>query len=101
MMRSSPEVRFSRRARAVSWAMEMPPVSSMNSGASWMSKAASRTWPNSEASISPRRMRSEGTPEVSDRRRMASCSDDISSWKNATTPPLTVLRVPSGWGSQA
>ncbi len=32
---------------------------------------------------------------------MASCSDDISSWKKATTPPLTVFRVPSGMGSQA
>ena len=32
---------------------------------------------------------------------MASCSADISREKKATTPPETVLREPSGCGSQA
>ncbi len=52
-------------------------------------------------SISPLRIWSDGTPETSASRRMASCSADISREKKATTPPLTVLRVPSGCGSQA
>jgi hypothetical protein len=63
--------------------------------------AASRTRPNSLASISPLRIRSPETPETSASRRMASCSALISSEKNATTPPRTVLREPSGCGSQA
>ena len=41
------------------------------------------------------------TPDASARRRMASCSADISSEKNATTPPRTVFFDPSGCGSQA
>ena len=39
--------------------------------------------------------------DASASRRMASCSALISREKKATTPPLTVLRLPSGWGSQA
>ena len=57
--------------------------------------------PNSTALISPLRILSDGTPETSARTRMESCSADISSEKKATMPPLTVLRVPSGCGSQA
>ena len=69
-------------------------VSSMKNGAEFISCAASTTRPKSSSFTSPRRMRSEETPDFSARIRVASCSEDISSEKKPTLPPSITIGLP-------
>ncbi len=91
--------RFSRRARAASCATVRPPVSSMNIGRCCSSTATSLIFSKSRSLMPPRRIVLDGMPLCSAMIRVASCSADISSEKNATIPPLTVLIWPSAWTS--
>ena len=97
MMRtSSPFWRFSLRARAASWAMEMPPVSSMYKGVLESSLAQMVSFAKSASVISPRLILLEDTSACSEMILVASCSEDISSEKNPTTPPSRADVEPSG-----
>ncbi len=62
----------------------------------FISRAASTIAANWSSVMRPRRMSEDGTPDCSAMMRVASCSDDISSEKKPTMPPLTVLVLPSG-----
>ena len=94
-MTSRPRWRFSRRARAASWAIEMPPVWSMNSGSFCIICEQATSFSKSFSVISPRRIFEDGISVCSEMMRVASCSDDISSEKKPTTPPLAALNEPS------
>ncbi len=94
-MTSRPRWRFSRRARAASCAIEMPPVWSMNSGIFCMVCEQATSFSKSVSVISPRLILEEGISVCSEMMRVASCSDDISSEKKPMTPPFLALNEPS------
>ena len=71
-------------------------VSSMNSGTEASFWLAWTNLSKSSCETSPRRMRSEPTPDSSERMRVASCSADISSEKKPTTAPSSATIRPSG-----
>ena len=91
----SPCVRFSRRARVRSAAMESAGVSSMKKfrcSSSWLTDSTGR----SRVLISsPLRIFSDGISACSESMRVASCSADISSEKKPTTAPSATFGLPS------
>ena len=74
-----PRLRLSLRARAASWAMEMPPLSSMVSGKPETNAAFSPNRRNSSSLSWPRMARSTGSPARAQMILVATCSLDISS----------------------
>ena len=91
MIRPRPWVRFRRRARVRSAAIDRAGVSSMKKlrcSSSWLTLM---TLSNSWLSTSPRRIFSEEISACSESMRVASCSADISSEKKPTTAPSTAF----------
>ena len=95
MMTSRPRWRLRRRARAASWAIEIPPVWSMKSGIFCIICEQATSFSKSVSVISPRLILEEGISVCSEMMRVASCSDDISSEKKPMTPPFFALKEPS------